>query len=45
MALSFMPSSSMTLDVVVTCDPAINATPEQASAYLDSGDLGKLGSA
>jgi hypothetical protein len=43
MALSFMPSSTMTLDVVVTCDPAVTATPEQASAYLDSGDLGKLG--
>lgn len=42
MALSFMPSSTMTLDVVVTCDPAVIATTEQAAAYLDSGDLGKL---
>jgi hypothetical protein len=39
MALSFMPSSSMTLDVVVTCDPAVNATPEQAERYLDTGDI------
>ena len=42
MALSFMPSSTMTLDVVVTCDPAVIATNEQAAAYLESGDLGKL---
>jgi hypothetical protein len=39
MALSFMPSSSMTLDVVVTCRPAVNATPEQAERYLDTGDI------
>lgn len=43
MAFSFMPSSTMTLDVVVTCDPAVVATPEQAAAYLESGDIGKLG--
>ena len=42
MALSFMPSSSMTLDVVVTCDPAVTASAEQAAAYLDSGDLRDL---
>lgn len=39
MALSFMPSCSMTLHVVVTCDPAINATPEQAERYLETGDI------
>lgn len=43
MALSFMPSSTMTLDVVVTCDPAVIATTEQAHAYLERGDLSELG--
>lgn len=42
MAFSFVPSSTMVLDVVVTCDPAVTASAEQATAYLDSGDLGTL---
>ena len=37
MALSFLPDSDLTLDVVVTCDPAVVATEEQAQAYLVSG--------
>ena len=42
MAFSFVPSSTMVLDVVVTCDPAVTASAEQAAAYLDSGDLRTL---
>lgn len=42
MAFSFVPSSTMVLDVVVTCDPAVTASAEQAAAYLDSGDLRDL---
>jgi hypothetical protein len=43
MALSFLPDSDLTLDVVVTCDPAVVATEEQAQAYLVSGDMNELG--
>jgi len=43
MAFSFVPSSTMVLDVVVTCDPAVIASAEQAAAYLESGDLRDLG--
>jgi len=42
MAFSFVPSSTMILDVVVTCDPAVTASAEQAAAYLDSGDAAEL---
>lgn len=43
MALAFLPSSSMTLDVVVSCDPAVIGSPEQIHAYLESGRLEELG--
>lgn len=43
MALSFFPDSDLTLDVVVTCDPSVKATPEQRSAYLESGEPSDLG--
>jgi len=43
MALSFLTSSEQTQEVVVTCDPEVNATPEQRSAYLETGDLSALG--
>lgn len=43
MALSFLPDADLTLDVVVTCDPAVVATDEQAEAYLLSGDVNDLG--
>ena len=43
MALSFLPDADLTLDVVVTCDPAVVATDEQAQAYLLSGDVNDLG--
>ena len=43
MALSFLPDSDLTLDVVVTCDPAVEATPEQVSAYILSGEPSDLG--
>ena len=42
MALSFLPDSDLTLDVVVTCDPAVQCSPEQLGAYLKSGDLEAL---
>lgn len=44
MALSFLTSSEQTQEVVVTCDPEVNATSEQRSAYLESGDLSALDS-
>jgi len=42
MALSFLPDADLTLDVVVTCDPAVKATPEQVGKYLESGDVNAL---
>ena len=42
MALSFMPDADMTLEVVVTCDPSVIASPDQAKAYMLTGDLGEL---
>ena len=42
MALSFMPDADMTLDVVVTCDPSVIASPDQVSAYMVTGDLNML---
>lgn len=44
MALSFVTSTDIEVDVVVTCDPAVEATIEQRAAYLQSGDLNDLGS-
>ena len=38
MALTFLTSSEQTIEVVVTCDPAVDCTPEQRSAYLETGD-------
>jgi len=43
MALSFLTSSDLTLDVVITCDSAVTADDSQRSAYLDTGDLSQLG--
>jgi hypothetical protein len=43
MALSFLTSSEQTQEVVVTCDPEVNASADQRSAYLESGDLSALG--
>lgn len=43
MAISFLPDADLTLDVVVTCDPAVVATPEQVSAYMTSGEPSDLG--
>ena len=42
MALSFLTSSEQTIDVVVTCDPAVECSPDQRSAYLETGDLTHL---
>ena len=42
MALSFLPDSELSLDVVVSCDPAVKATPEQVREYLSSGDVNAL---
>lgn len=43
MALSFVTSTDIEVDVVVTCDPAVEATLEERAAYLQSGDLEDLG--
>jgi len=42
MALSFLTSSEQTIDVVTTVDPAVEATPDQVSIYLETGDESKL---
>jgi len=39
MGLSFLTSSSQTLEVVVTCDPSIECTDDERSKYLDTGDM------
>ena len=42
MALSFLTSSEQTIEVVVTCDPAVECSTDQRSAYLETGDLTHL---
>ena len=42
MALSFLPDSELTIEVVVTCDPAVTCSPEQMQAYLEAGELSAL---
>ena len=42
MALSFLTSSDLTLDVVVTCDPSVTCNDEQRDKYLETGDLNEL---
>ena len=43
MALNFLTSSELFLEVVITCDTSIKATDKERSAYLSSGDLDDLG--
>lgn len=43
MAISFLPDAELTLDVVVSCDPAVVATPEQVLNYMESGEPSDLG--
>ena len=42
MALSFLTSSEQTIDVVTTVDPAVEASPDQVSIYLETGDPSRL---
>lgn len=42
MALSFVTDSDLSLDVVVTCDPAVKCSPEQMAEYLKTGNLEHL---
>ena len=42
MALSFLTSSEQTIDVVVTCDPAVVCSADQRSQYLENGLLSEL---
>ena len=42
MALRFLTSADMTIDVVVTCDDAVECDDEQRSRYLDTGDRSTL---
>ena len=44
MALSFLTNADHTIEVVVTCDPEVEADDAQRSAYLQSGELEELGS-
>ena len=43
MALSFLTSADLSIDVVVTCDKEVMATSEQRKDYLADGDLDALG--
>ena len=42
MALTFLTSADQIINVVVTCDSAIECTPEQRVQYLSSGNLDEL---
>lgn len=42
MALRFLTSSNMSIDIVVTCDDAVECTEAQRSQYLETGELGAL---
>ena len=43
MALTFLTSADLSIDIVVTCDKSVECSDEQRSAYLSSGDLNDLG--
>jgi len=43
MALSFVTSTDIQKQVVVSCDPDVQATVEERAAYLSSGDVNDLG--
>lgn len=43
MALNFLTSSELFLEVVITCDTSIKATDKERTQYLSSGDLDDLG--
>ena len=42
MPLRFLTSSEMSIDVVITCDDAVECTDEQRSQYLETGELSAL---
>ncbi len=42
MALNFLPSSEMTLNVVATCDPSVICSDDQRVAYMSSASLDDL---
>ena len=44
MALTFLTSEDQTIDIVITCDKALEASDEQKKSYLSSGKLEDLGS-
>lgn len=43
MALTFLTSADLSIDIVVTCDKEVKCSDEQRSTYLSSGDLNDLG--
>ena len=43
MALTFLTSADLSIDIVVTCDKSVECSDEQRSACLSSGDLHDLG--
>ena len=43
MALTFLTSADLSIDIVVTCDKSVECSDEQRSTYLSSGDLNDLG--
>jgi len=42
MSLSFLPSSELSIKVVVTCDDSVECTDEERSLYLENGDESHL---
>lgn len=42
MALNFLPSSEMSLNVVATCDPSVICSDDQRVAYMSSASLDDL---
>lgn len=44
MALTFLTSEDQTIDIVITCDKALEASEDQKKNYLSSGNLEDLGS-
>jgi len=43
MPIRFVTSTEIEVDVVITCDEAVEATSDQRNAYLNTGDLNDLG--
>ena len=43
MALSFVTSTDIEIDIVITCDPEVKSTEDERAKYINSGVLSDLG--